>query len=76
MLILAPFAFSGRLTSEGTGFAVARTACMALGAVDAILVARIMRPVGPVAALCGGLGYALFYPAILRRADHPARRGR
>ena len=64
VLALAPFAVFGRLTSEGTGFAAARIAFMALGAINAVLVARILRPVSLSAAVLGGLGYALFYPAV------------
>lgn len=63
-LLLAPFAFLAQGIGDSYGFAVARLAWMVLGAVNAVLVWRILRPVGMVAAVFGGLGYAVFYPAV------------
>ena len=37
---------------------------MLLGAANAVLIWKILRPIGPVAAAFGGLGYAVFYPAV------------
>lgn len=64
VLMLTPFALIGRLTSEHDGFALARVAWIALGTVNAVLVSRILRPVGLAGALLGGLCYALLYPAV------------
>lgn len=64
VLALTPFALIGRLTNEHDGFALARLAWMALGAVNAVLVSRILRPIGLAGALLGGLCYALLYPAV------------
>jgi uncharacterized membrane protein len=63
-LLLAPFALGAQLTSDSYGFAAARLAWMLLGAVNALLIWRILRPIGLVAALFGGLGYAVFYRAV------------
>jgi len=63
-LLLAPFALVAQLTGDPSGFAAARLACMALGAVNAVLVWKILRPIGMVAALFGGFGYAVFHPAV------------
>ena len=64
VLALTPFAAVGRLLGDPTGFAAARVAWMVLGAVDALLVVAVLRRRGPVAALLGGLFYALFPPAV------------
>jgi hypothetical protein len=63
-LLLAPFALGAQLTSDSYGFAAARLAWMLLGAVNAVLVWRILRPIGLVAAVFGGLVYAVLYPAV------------
>jgi alpha-1,2-mannosyltransferase len=63
-LLLAPFAFVAQLTSDSYGFAIARLAWMVLGAVNAVLIWKILRPIGPVAGLFGGFGYAVLYPAV------------
>ena len=44
--------------------ALARLAWMGLGAVSAALVGLVLRRFGPVAALAGGLCYAVYLPAI------------
>lgn len=61
---LAPFAALAQWVGDARGFAIARLAFMALGAVNALLVSRFLRPVGVYAAWLGGLFYALFWPAI------------
>jgi alpha-1,2-mannosyltransferase len=61
---LAPFAWLGNLTSDSVGFLAARLAWLAIGALSAILVWRILRPLNPFAAVFAGLFYAVFYPAI------------
>ena len=53
-----------QLISDSYGFAAARMAWMLLGALNAVLIWRILRPIGLVAALFGGLSYAVFYPAV------------
>ena len=63
-VLLAPFALLAQVIGDSNGFAVARLAWMVLGAVNAVLVWKILRPVGMVAAVFGGLGYAVFYPAV------------
>lgn len=63
-LLLAPFAVVAQLTSDSYGFATARVAWMLLGAANAVLIWKILRPIGPVAAAFGGFCYAVFYPAI------------
>jgi alpha-1,2-mannosyltransferase len=67
-LLLTPFALVAQLTSDSYGFAAARVAWMLLGAVNAVLIWRILRPIGLIAALFGALSYAVFYPAVY--ADH------
>ena len=64
LLLLAPFALVAQLTSDSSGFAAARVAWMVLGAVNAVLIWKILRPVGLIAATFGGLGYAVFHPAV------------
>jgi hypothetical protein len=73
MLVLAPFAWLGRLTSDHAGFVTASLAFSALGAVNAVLVVRVARRmgVGPWPALLGGGFYALWYGAI--RAEYLPR---
>ena len=67
-VLLAPFAAVAQLTSDSYGFAAARVAWMLLGAANAVLIWKILRPIGLVAAVFGGFGYAVFYPAVY--ADH------
>jgi hypothetical protein len=63
-LLLTPFALAAQLTSDSYGFAAARVACMLLGAASAVLIWKILKPIGSAAALFGALGYAVFYPAV------------
>jgi len=67
-LLLTPFALVAQLTSDSYGFAAARVAWMLLGALNAVLIWRILRPIGLISALLGALSYAVFYPAVY--ADH------
>jgi alpha-1,2-mannosyltransferase len=62
-IVLAPFAWLGSVTSDPHGVVVARLAFLALGATNAVLVAAICRRFGPAAAVVGGVGYAVFFPA-------------
>jgi hypothetical protein len=69
LLVLAPFAALGRITSDHTGLEVARLTFMALGAVNAGLItllgARLARFRTTIAApVAGGLFYALWYSSI------------
>lgn len=68
VLLLAPFALLGRLTSDHVGFALARVAFMLLSAANAgavaALGARSRRPAPMVAAAAGGLFAALWYSSI------------
>jgi alpha-1,2-mannosyltransferase len=63
-LLLTPFALAAQLTSDSYGFAAARVAWMLLGALNAALIWKILKPIGQVAAIFGGLSYAVFYPAV------------
>jgi alpha-1,2-mannosyltransferase len=63
-LLLAPFAVIAQLTSDSYGFAAARVGWMVLGAANAVLIWKILRPIGLVAAAFGGFGYAVFHPAV------------
>ena len=60
---LLPFTLLGRLVGDPTGMLAARLGFMVLGAVNAGLVMRLLRPVGLVAAVFGGLFYAVFFPS-------------
>jgi alpha-1,2-mannosyltransferase len=64
LLLLTPFALVAQLIGDSYGFAIARVAWMVLGAVNAVLIWKILRPVGMVAAVFGGLAYAVFHPAV------------
>lgn len=62
-VLVAPFAWLGSLTTDSFGLVVARLAFMVTGAVNAVLVAAILRRFGARAALVGGIFYAVLYPA-------------
>lgn len=64
VLALVPFAALGRLIGDGSGMAAARVAWMVLGSANAVLVGRLLRSLGLLPALAGGLFYAFFFPAI------------
>jgi alpha-1,2-mannosyltransferase len=64
VLALVPFAALGRVIGDPSGIEVATLAWFGIGALNAVLVNRILRPLGVLAALVGGLFYAVFYPAV------------
>ena len=64
VVALLPFALLARLTEDATGMAVARLAWMVMGGVNAVLVVRVLRPIGLAGAVLGGLLYAVFWPAV------------
>ncbi|HTW21858.1 MAG TPA: glycosyltransferase 87 family protein, partial [Mycobacteriales bacterium] len=64
MLAVAPFAALGRITSDQVGMATARVAFMAIGALNATLVARLARRWGLVAAVVAGIIYVGWLPAV------------
>jgi alpha-1,2-mannosyltransferase len=68
VLALSPFALLGRLTSDPTGYAVARLAFMALGAANTVLVALLARRFGWAAAAVSGVFYAIWFPATYSEA--------
>lgn len=63
-LVLFPFALLGRLTSDPIGMGVGRVAFMAIGALNAVLVARLAARWGLAAAALAGAVYACSFPAI------------
>lgn len=58
--LLSPFAAISGVLGDGTGFALARLAFMALGAVNTVLVALVARPGGRLAVACSGILYAVW----------------
>lgn len=68
VLFLAPFAVAARWLGDPAAFAAARVLFMVIGAVNAVLVALILRRVNLAAALAGGLFYAVYFPAVY--AEH------
>lgn len=64
VLALAPFAGLSLLIGDANAMAAARLGWMGFGAVSAVLVAQILRPLGPLPAVLGGLFYAVSYPAV------------
>jgi alpha-1,2-mannosyltransferase len=63
-LALVPFAALTFLIGDSNAMAVARIAWMGLGALNSILVGRILAPLGTFAAVFGALLYAVSYPAV------------
>jgi alpha-1,2-mannosyltransferase len=61
---LVPFAALGRVIGDPYGMEAATLAWFGIGALNAVLVSRILRPLGVWSALVGGLFYAVFYPAV------------
>lgn len=59
MLALAPFAALGRVVGDADGLAAARLGVVALGAANAVLVARLARRWGRHAGLAAGALYAV-----------------
>ena len=70
-VVLAPFGALASWVGDPTAMALARLAWMGLGALNAILAARVLRTVGIVPALLAGLCYAVFYPAVA--VEHTTR---
>ena len=64
VLALMPFGLLGRLVGHPDAMALARLVWMLLGTASAVLVATTLRRHGLVAALVGGLVYAVWVPAI------------
>ena len=64
VVFLAPFAFLGRMTSEPTGWMVARLAIMALGAANAVLIYVIARRASALAGVVAGVLYAVWSPVV------------
>jgi alpha-1,2-mannosyltransferase len=64
VVALLPFAALGRVIGDPYGMEAATLAWFGIGALNAVLVSRILRPLGVLAALVGGLFYAVFYPAV------------
>lgn len=66
MLVAAPAAWIGRLTSDHTGFALAMLEFTVFGAASAVLVVVVARGmgVGWRAAAVGGLFCAMWFPSV------------
>jgi hypothetical protein len=64
MLTLTPFAALGRLTTDAAGLATARVAFMLIGALNAVLVALVVRRWSRTGGVLGGLLYAVWIPAV------------
>ncbi|MFD1721000.1 glycosyltransferase family 39 protein [Amnibacterium endophyticum] len=64
LLALSPFAALTDLVGDARAFALARIAFCLLGALDAALVALLLRRSGTAAALVGGGVFALFFPGV------------
>ena len=64
VLALTPFAALAGLVGDPTALAVGRVTFMMIGAVNAVLVAVVLRRLGLAAALTGGLLYAVALPAV------------
>lgn len=63
-LLLSPFAGFGALTSDTFGFEVARVAFMAVGALNAVLIAALAHRWGRAAAMAAGGFYAVWWAAV------------
>lgn len=63
-LVLAPFAALSWLIGEPWAMATARVAWMALGGLNAVLCALVLRPIGRLAGLVAGMLYALLLGAV------------
>ncbi len=63
LLLLLPFAALGEATTDMTGFVAARLAFIGLGAVNALLVAAVVRRIaGAWVGVLAGLFYAVWRP--------------
>lgn len=63
-IAVAPFAALGAVTSDPVGLVAARLAFELIGGLNAALVVLILRRYGSVAALAGGVLYAVLPPAV------------
>jgi hypothetical protein len=63
VVALVPFVSLGRVIGDPSGIEVATLAWFGIGALNAVLVSTILRPLGVVAALIGGLFYAIMVGA-------------
>jgi hypothetical protein len=64
VVLLSPFALIGKVTSEPTGWMIARLAIMALGAMNAVLIYVIARRINVVAGIVAGGLYAAWGPVV------------
>lgn len=64
MLFLTPFTWLGSLTSDPLGMATARLAFMAIGGLNAVLVAALALRWGRRPAIAAGVLYACWLPAV------------
>jgi alpha-1,2-mannosyltransferase len=64
LIVLAPFALLGRVTSDPVGMAAARVAFMLIGALNAVLVTVLADRWGRKAAIASGVIYACWLPAV------------
>lgn len=64
LLVVAPFALLGRLTSDPVGMAAGRLAFMAIGALNAVLVTVLADRWSRRAAVVAGVVYACWLPAV------------
>lgn len=66
ILVLSPFAFIGRLTTDETGFVAANTAVSLIGSANAALVVLVARRIGFrwLGALLGSAFYAVWYGTV------------
>jgi len=65
VVLLAPFAALGRVTTDATGMIVARCAFIAVGALNASLVAAIAYRWSRRTAVVAGVLFACWYPAVV-----------
>lgn len=65
VLALSPFGALAALTGDSVAFELARLSWMALGAVNAVVVAWLLRRCGLLAVLVGGCWYAVYLPAVV-----------
>jgi alpha-1,2-mannosyltransferase len=64
VVALVPVAVLEKVIGDAAGMEAATLAWFGVGALNAVLVSRILRPLGVPVALVGGLFFAVFYPAV------------
>ena len=62
--LLTPFALLAHWVGDADAWAAARVFAMLVGVVSALLVMVVLRPYGTLAAVTGGLLYAVWFPAL------------